>query len=68
MALLLDVVELQVETGRWAQGTRGTVIEVVEDGVLVEIADEHGHTQEVVALPHGAVRAVASPDQGKLLV
>lgn len=68
MARLLDVVELQVETGRWVQGTRGTVIEVVEDGVLVEIADEHGHTAEVVALPQGAVRAVASPDQGKLLV
>ncbi|MET0510748.1 MAG: DUF4926 domain-containing protein [Thermoleophilaceae bacterium] len=68
MAELLDVVELRVDSGRWEAGTRGTVVEVLDAGALVEISDGHGHTEEIIAVPHDALRAVTKPEQRRLLV
>ena len=56
---------------RWLrsmEGTRGTVVEVLDPGVLVEITDEHGHTLDVVSMPHDLVRVVDRPQQARLLV
>lgn len=64
---LLSIVELRVESGRWAAGTRGTVVEVVDKGALVEISDERGHTVDVLALPYEALRAIASTQQQERL-
>jgi Domain of unknown function (DUF4926) len=58
---LLSVVELRVECGRWPAGTRGTVVEVLDHGALVEISDDRGHTLEMLALPFDAVRVAVSP-------
>ncbi len=57
MAQLLDSVELVTDSGRWKAGRRGTVVEVVAEGVLVEIADGHGHTLDILSIPHGLFRA-----------
>ena len=40
---LLDIVELCADSGRWPAGTVGTVVEVDDDRVLVEISDDRGH-------------------------
>jgi hypothetical protein len=53
---LLATVELRVEFERWPAGTVGTVVEVFDDGALVEISDGRGHTLDVLALPHNALR------------
>ena len=55
VAQTLDVVELRVDSGRWSAGTRGTVVEVLDDALLVEVADEHGHTNDLIVLPRDAV-------------
>jgi hypothetical protein len=64
----LDIVELVVEAGRWPAGTRATVLEVFADGPLVEIADERGHTLEMLSLPWSGLRAVRIADQRRLVV
>jgi hypothetical protein len=64
---LLSIVELRVESGRWPAGTRGTVVEVVEQGALIEISDERGHTLEVLALPYDVLRPVAPTQQQERL-
>jgi hypothetical protein len=64
---LLSIVELRVESGRWAAGTRGTVVEVLDQGALVEISDDRGHTLEVLALPYDVLRAVAPTRQQERL-
>jgi hypothetical protein len=64
---LLSIVELRVESGRWAAGTRGTVVEVLDQGALVEISDDRGHTLEVLALPYDVLRAVAPTRQQEQL-
>lgn len=56
----LDVVELRAESGRWPVGTVGTILEVAADGALVEIADDRGHTLDLLTLP-GSVLAVPTP-------
>jgi hypothetical protein len=68
MPELLDVVELKVATGRWEPGTLGTVVEVFDDGVLVEVSDEEGRTVDFVSLPRDAVTPVEIPDQSRLAV
>ena len=57
---LLDVVELRTESGRWPVGTTGTVLEVSPEGALVEIADERGHTLDLLTLPASAL-AIPAP-------
>jgi hypothetical protein len=54
----LDVVEFLTESGRWAAGTIGTVVEADEQRALVEIANERGHALDFVSLPHDALVAV----------
>lgn len=65
---LLDVVELQVASGRWPRETEGTVIELRDSVALVEIADERGHTLDVVELPESVLRPLAVPHQEHLAV
>lgn len=65
----LDVVELAVDVGRWSAGTHATVLEMFGDGaVMVEIADERGHTLEMLSLPGAILRPVRVPGQGRLAV
>ena len=54
----LDTVELAVASGRWPPGTLGTVVKVTDDGAIVEIDDERGHTRDWLALPSRALRVV----------
>lgn len=63
MSDLLDVVELATDVGRWPAGTEGTIVEVFDNGVLVEISDDHGRTLELLPVPHNAVRSVDVPEQ-----
>ena len=56
----LDIVELRSDTGRWPTGTVGTVLEVSAEGALVELADERGHTLDLLTLPTLAL-GVPSP-------
>jgi hypothetical protein len=64
----LDVIELAVAAGRWPAGTRATVLEVFADGALVEIADERGHTLDMVSLPWSVLLPVPIADQRRLVV
>jgi hypothetical protein len=68
MAKLLDVVELRVASGRWPAGTVATVIDEPPDGVLVEVADEHGRSLDTFEVPREAVRVLPAPEQTKLSV
>jgi len=63
---LLDVVELRVATDSWEVGTAGTVVEVSEDRVLVEISDDEGRTLDLVSLPPDVVRRLDVPHQERL--
>lgn len=65
-ARILDVVEFRVDVGRWQAGTEATVLEVLDSGLLVEVADSRGHTLEIVSVPHAAVRVLEAPDQQRL--
>jgi hypothetical protein len=65
---LLDVVELQAASGRWSAGTEGTVIEVRDSVALVEIADERGHTLDILELPKTVLRPLTTPHQEHLAV
>jgi hypothetical protein len=49
-----DEVELKIGGGRWDAGTRGTVVDVFSAGVIVELADDSGHTERL-DLPFEAV-------------
>jgi hypothetical protein len=53
--IVLDVVQLIADAGRWPAGTVGTVVEADARTVLVEIADERGHALDFVSLPHDAL-------------
>lgn len=65
----LDVVELTAASGRWPQGTEGTVLELFgSDAALVEISDERGHTLEELELPTEMLRPLSSPTQDQLPV
>jgi len=43
-----DVVELREQVGAWPAGTRGAVISVYDDALLVEIAGPGGKTLDMV--------------------
>lgn len=61
---ILDVVELTAASGRWAKGTRATVLELLgSDAALVEIANDRGHTLEELELPLDVLRIVGRPSQ-----
>lgn len=65
----LDVVELTVPVGIWRAGTVATVLEVFPSGrMLVEIADDRGHTLELPSVPPEAVRRLPVVDQARLAV
>lgn len=66
MISVLDGVELRVSTGRWRAGTVGTVVEVFDDGVMVEIADKDGRTLEILSVPLDAVSPLPQPKQQRL--
>jgi hypothetical protein len=53
--VVLDVVELLTESGRWPAGTLGTIVETDDTRVLVEISDERGHGLDFISLPHDAI-------------
>lgn len=59
---VLDVVELRTDSGRWAAGTVGTVVEADDDRALVEISDDRGHALDFVALPHESLVASSRSD------
>lgn len=48
-----DVVALRVPTGAWPAGTKGAVVSVYWDAVLVEIADADGRTRDTLTIPTG---------------
>lgn len=56
-----DVVELAAASGRWPAGTVGTVIEMRDDVLLVEIDDERGHALEYFEIPADVARPVSDP-------
>jgi hypothetical protein len=60
---LHEVVELRADSGRWPVGTIGTVVETFAAGAMVEIADEDGHTLDLIALPYAALRPAEPPEQ-----
>lgn len=52
----LDVIELRVAVDAWEAGTVATVLEVMPESVLAEIADEEGRTLKVLTVPVDAAR------------
>jgi hypothetical protein len=56
---ILGVVELLVDSWRWAAGTVGTVVEADDQVALVEISDDRGHALDFISVPHRAL--VSSP-------
>ena len=54
-AELLDVVELREPRGAEPAGAVGAVVEVFSTEALVELADEHGRTVEVLTAPYEAL-------------
>jgi hypothetical protein len=53
---LLDVVELREPRGGQPAGAIGAVVELFPTAALVEIADEHGTTLELLTVPYEALR------------
>lgn len=53
---LLDVVELREPRGGQPAGAVGSVVELFPTEALVEIADEHGKTVELLTVPYEALR------------
>lgn len=68
MAEPLEVVELRVESDGWAAGTTGTVVEVLDEGVIVEIADDDGRTLALLSLPEDTIKKIDIPEQRPLPV
>jgi hypothetical protein len=62
------VLRLRVPSGEWEAGTEGTVVEVLEDTALVEIADEEGRTRDLLSVPLDAVTPVTPQAQERLPV
>jgi hypothetical protein len=53
---LLDVVELREPRGGQPVGAIGAVVELFATEALVEIADEHGRTVELLTVPYEILR------------
>lgn len=64
----LDIVRLRVPSGEWDAGTEGTVLELFDDTVLVEVSDKDGRTRDLLSLPRNAVERVAPQQQERLPV
>src|ERR1700742_674200 len=62
----LDIVELTTRSGRWPQGTPGTIVELEADHAIVEIADDRGHTVELIEVPVAFLRRLRFPHQERL--
>ncbi len=61
---ILDIVELTAASGRWPNGTRATVLELLgSEAALVEVADDRGHTLDDLELPLDVLRIVGRPSQ-----
>jgi hypothetical protein len=58
---LHDVVELHEPRGGQPVGAVGAVVELLATGALVEFADEHGRTVELLDVPYEAL-IVRSPE------
>jgi hypothetical protein len=54
----LDVIELLRPIGSWPARSTGTVLELRPDWALVEVANEHGETLDMIEVPL---------DQGKVI-
>jgi Domain of unknown function (DUF4926) len=53
-----DVVALRAAIGRWPAGTVGTVVSLYPDArVLLEVADPHGRTVDLVRVPTARLNA-----------
>ncbi len=65
---LLDVIELRVASGRWPAGTAATLVEMFEDGGLVEISDDDGRTLDIIPLPYEAMTVLPRSEQQQLMV
>lgn len=59
----LDVIELRRPVGPWGAGTKGTVHDVRDDSLLVEISGEDGVTQDLITVPVDAASVVWSMDE-----
>ena len=53
---LLDVVELREPRDGQPAGAVGAVVELLPREALVEFADEHGRTAELLTVPYEALR------------
>jgi hypothetical protein len=53
---LLDVVELREPRGGQPAGATGAVVELFATEALVEIADKHGKTLELLSVPYEELR------------
>jgi Domain of unknown function (DUF4926) len=62
---LLDVVELREPRGGQPAGAIGAVVELFATEALVEIADEHGKTLELLSVPYEALRIRESEPAGR---
>ena len=54
----LDVVELTAASGRWPAGTVGTVVEMHDRTLLVEVDDDRGHSLDFLEVPADVARRV----------
>lgn len=68
MPNVLDVVELRVAVGPWDPGVLGTVTNVFDSGVEVELIDEKGRTVDMLSVPFSAVKVMESPDHDMAVV
>ncbi len=53
-----DVVEFRDEVGKWAAGTKGTVVSDYGDVKLVEISDAQGVMLDLIQVPETGLRLV----------
>ncbi len=61
----LDLVELREARGGQPVGAIGTVVELFPAEALVEIADEHGKTLELLNVPYEELRIRESEPAGR---
>jgi hypothetical protein len=57
-----------VDSGRWPAGTIGTVVEALDQGAIVEIADDRGHTLDMLSLPYVALQLWRPAEQTRLAI
>jgi hypothetical protein len=64
----LDAVEFTVPVGPWPAGTEAVVLEVFDQGALVEVADQDGQTLDLLSVPWPALKRRPEPRQERLAV